>query len=102
MEIKELYEKISNIAFATRRGVENTSTPNRYIEQAKNILYNNMDAIEEALKKAVKMEKDVAVLTLELDDAERELTEIKKAQETAAPKKTTAKKKALKSAVDNE
>ena len=46
MNYKELYEKIRDMAFTVRNGINNTSTPLRFVEQAKNILYNNMDAIE--------------------------------------------------------
>ena len=48
------------------------------------ILFNNLDAIESALKYAADAEKQIKVLELELADAERELDE--------ATKKTTHKK----------
>ena len=86
MGYKELYEKIRDMAFTVRHGINNTSTPLRFVEQAKNILYNNMDDIEKALKFAAEAGKKIQVLELELNDAERELDE--------ATKKTTQKKKA--------
>ena len=85
-DLKELYEKIRDIAFSTRRAIENTATPGRHIDIAKNVLYNNMDAIEYALKYAAEAEKKIKVLELELSDAERELDEM--------TKKTTPRKKA--------
>ena len=64
-----LYEKIRDMAFNVRRGIESTAVPMRYVEQAKNILYNNMDDIEVALKFASEASKQIQVLELELDDA---------------------------------
>lgn len=90
MNYKELYEKIRDMAFTVRNGINNTSTPLRFVEQAKNILYNNMDAIEGALKFAAEAGQKIQVLELELDDAERELDEL--------TKKTTQKKKATQKA----
>lgn len=85
-----LYEKIRDIAFVTRNAVANTSAPGRYVDRAKNVLYNNMDDIESALKFAAEAGKQIALLELELNDAERELDEI--------TKKTAPKKKATKPA----
>ena len=81
---KELYEKIRDVAFTTRRALANTAAPASHIERAKNVLYNNMDAIEDALKYASEAEKQIQLLEVELADAERELDE--------ATKKTTKKK----------
>lgn len=86
MGYTELYEKIRDMAFNTRRGIENTVNPMSFVEQAKNILYNNMDDIEAALKFASEASKQIELLELELNDAERELDEM--------TKKTTQKKKA--------
>ena len=85
MDYKKLYEKIRDVAFNTRKGIENTAAPLRFVEQAKNVLYNNMDDIEAALKFASEAAKQIEVLELELADAERELDQ--------AEKKTTQKKK---------
>lgn len=85
MNYKELYEKIRDMAFTTRKGLANSAARGRLIEQAKNILYNNMDAIEGALAFAAEAVKQIQVLELELADAERELDELSK--------KTTHKKK---------
>lgn len=84
-DYKELYEKIRDMAFAVRNGIANTAVPMRFVEQAKNILYNNMDGIEAALKFAADAQDQIKVLELELSDAERELDEL--------TKKTTNKKK---------
>ena len=84
MGYTELYEKIRDMAFNTRRGIENTVNPRSFVEQAKNILYNNMDDIEAALKFASEASKKIAVLELELDDAERELDQLTK---KTAPRK---------------
>lgn len=84
-DYKELYEKIRDMAFAVRNGIANTAVPMRFVEQAKNVLYNNMDGIEAALKFAADAQDQIKVLELELSDAERELDEL--------TKKTTTKKK---------
>lgn len=84
-DYKELYEKIRDMAFAVRNGIANTAAPMRFVEQAKNVLYNNMDGIEAALKFAADAQDQIKVLELELSDAERELDEL--------TKKTTTKKK---------
>lgn len=87
MEIKGLYEKISEQNFTLKRVLGNSSAPGATIEQTKNILYNNIDAIEEALKYAVEAEKNIQVLEVELQNAEDELDALSKA------KKATGKKK---------
>lgn len=88
MEYQELYEKIRDVAFETRNAVANTAAPGRYVERAKNILYNNMDAIEDALKYAAEASKKIQILELELDDAERELDELTKKTTHKTSKKT--------------
>ena len=88
MEIKGLYEKISNQNFTLKRVIGNSAAPGAVIEQTKNVLYNNIDAIEEALKYAADAEGQIRVLEQELDDAEREIDEL-----TKAGKKATGKKK---------
>lgn len=85
MDKKALYEKIRDMALTVRHGVANTAVPLRFVEQAKNILYNNMDEIEEALKYAASAEDEIKLLEIELADAEREIDEL--------TQKTTAKKK---------
>ena len=87
MDYQGLYEKIRDMAFGVRRGIENTSVPMRFVEQAKNILYNNMDDIEAALKFASEASKKIEVLEVELADAERELDELTKATTSKAKKK---------------
>ena len=77
MDVKVLYEKISEQNFRLKRVLGNTSAPGGMIEQTKNVLYNNIDAIEEELKYASDAEKQSKVLELELSDAERELDEMK-------------------------
>lgn len=90
MNYQELYEKIRDLAFSTRRALGNTAVPGPHIERAKNVLYNNMDAIEQALKFAAEAKKDIDLLEVELADAEREIDELKK------PKTTQKTKKAVK------
>lgn len=87
MEIKGLYEKISEQNFTLKRVLGNSAAPGAIIEQTKNILYNNIDAIEEVLKYAVDAEKNIQVLEVELQNAEDELDALSKA------KKATGKKK---------
>ena len=84
MTYKETYEKIREMAFTTRKGLANSAVRSRLIDQAKNILYNNLDDIEAALKFASEAEKQIQILELELKDAERELDELTK---KTAPKK---------------
>lgn len=88
MDIKALYEKISEQNFRLKRVLGNSVAPGSMIEQTKNILYNNINDIEVALKYASEASKKIEILELELNDAERELDELNKAK-----KKTTAKKK---------
>ena len=94
MDIKGLYEKLSEQHFNMRRGIANSVNHAAYYEQSKNILLNNFDAIVEALRFAADAESKVKVLELELSDAERELDE-KDAQikELTEAKTTTGKKK---------
>ena len=84
MSRKELYEKIRDNSFNMRKAISNTAVHTPYIERMKNVLYNNLSEIEDALKYAAEAEKQIQVLELELADAERELDE--------ATKKTTQKK----------
>jgi len=94
MDIKGLYEKLSEQQFNMRRGIANSVNHAQFYDQTKNILLNNFDDIVEALKFATEAEAKMKVLELELNDAERELDE-KDAQikELTAGKATTSKKK---------
>ena len=83
-EIKSLYEKIRDNSFSMRRGMSNSVAHGPLVERMKNILYNNLPEIEEALKFAADAAQQIEVLEVELADAERELDE--------ATKKTTQKK----------
>jgi hypothetical protein len=87
MELKELYEKIRSQNFNMRKGISNSVNHTPFIEQTKNVLFNNTDAIEEALKYAVEAEQKIKVLEVELNDAEAEIDEL------TAKTKTTAKNK---------
>lgn len=89
IDYQELYEKIRDIAFSTRRALSNTAAPMGHVERAKNMLYNNMDAIEEALKFAAGAQKEIQLLEVELADAEREIDEL-----SSKPKTTRKNKKA--------
>ena len=99
MEIKELREKLSDQAFKLKKARANGTMVMQETERMKNLLVNNCDAIIEVLTRAEKLEQEVAILNMELDDAERELDEAKgkKPAETEdvakVVKKTTAKKK---------
>lgn len=84
---QELYEKIRDLAFSTRRALGNTAVPTPHIDRAKNILYNNMDAIEQGLKFAAEAEKEIKLLEVELADAEREIDELSKSKTTQKTKK---------------
>lgn len=90
MDIKELREKLSEQAFKLKKARANGTMVMQETERMKNLLVNNCDAIVEALMRVEKLEQEIAVLNMELDDAERELDEAKK---NASAKKTTAKKK---------
>ena len=87
MDIKAIYGKISEQNFRLKRVLENSSAPGSTIEQTKNILYNNIDEIEAALKYAAEAEKKIQVLELELSDAEREIDELSKPTKKATTKK---------------
>lgn len=91
MDYKGLYEKIRDMAFNVRKGINNTAVPMRYVEQAKNVLYNNMDDIEAALKYASDAEHQIKVLELELADAEREIDDLTKKATPSGKKKGNAK-----------
>lgn len=90
MEIKELREKLSEQAFKLKKARANGTMVMQETERMKNLLVNNCDAIIDVLTRVEKLEQEIAVLNMELDDAERELDEAKK---DASAKKTTAKKK---------
>lgn len=87
----DIYEKVRDTAFETRRGISNSSNPMSYVERAKNVLYNNMQAIEDGLKFAAGAEKQIQILELELADAEREIDELTKPKTTQKNKKAPAK-----------
>jgi len=93
MDIKGLYQKISEQNFRLKRVLGNTNAPGATIEQTKNVLYNNAAAIEEALAYAADAEKKMHVLEVELADAERELDEKDKLIKELSGKKTTKSKK---------
>ena len=73
--MKELYEKIRDAAFTCRKNQANGIMVARQVETMKNILYNNLDEIEKALEYASKAAQEINVLTVELQDAESELSE---------------------------
>ena len=74
-DMKELYEKIRDAAFTCRKNQANGIMVARQVETMKNILYNNLDGIEKALEYASKAAQEIKVLTVELQDAESELSE---------------------------
>lgn len=114
MEIKELREKLSEQAFKLKKARANGTTVMQETERMKNLLVNNCDAIVEALTRVEKLEQEIAVLNMELDDAERELDEAKGKKYAGMPgdvvaikpvkieKKTTTKKKTTSSAEADE
>lgn len=75
MEIKELYEKIREQLFRVESARSKGMMVNAEIDREKNILYNNAEAIRDALAFAVDAEKKIRVLETEIDDADRELKE---------------------------
>ena len=98
--INELYKKIREQNFQLRRARDNGVSQGPIVEQTKNILLNNIDDIENAIKVAADSADKISLLEMELDDAERELDEkdaaIKELQaqlENPTGKKTTAKKR---------
>lgn len=99
MDIKALSKKISEHAFAYRKAINNGARVSDQIAVTKNVLYNNFEEIEEALKYAAEAEAKIQLLELELNDAERELDE-KEKELKAAEKKTTSKKKAAEVTVE--
>lgn len=88
----ELYEKIRDEAFSMRKRMSNTQNHASLIERMKNILYHNLDDIENALRYAAAAAKQIELLEVELADAERELDEL--------TKKTTHKKQKADKAED--
>lgn len=91
METKELIEKLNEQEFKLKKARANGVMVMQETERMKNLLVNNCDAIIDVLTRAEKLEQEVAVLNMELDDAERELDEAKKGAEV----KKTAKNKAV-------
>lgn len=83
--INALYEEIQEAAFNFRKAMSNGIRPQYQVETMKNILFNNLDGIEAALKYASEASTKIVILETELDDAEREIDEL--------TKKTTGKKK---------
>ena len=100
MDIKAIYEKISEQHFRLKRGLANSVNHSLYIEQTKNVLYNNLKEIEEALEYAANAEQKIQILELELNDAERELDEKDKQIKEFAADKTTHKNKKAAGDVD--
>ena len=100
MDIKALYDKIHEQAFNLRRGLSNSVNHAAFITQTKNVLYNNLDAIEEALKFAEDAERQIKILEIELNDAERELDEKDQQIKELTAEKTTPKKKKAAGAAD--
>ena len=98
MEIKELYEKISDQAFSLRRALANTANFAPHVERMKNILYNHLGEIEEALKFAAEAEKKIKVLEVEIESADAELKE--KDDEIRALREAKPKGKAKKADVE--
>lgn len=73
MEINALYDEIRDQAFRLHRAIGNVANSRPYVEQTKNILYNRLNEIEEALKFAAEAEKQIKVLTVEIESADDEL-----------------------------
>ena len=96
MDIKKLYEKLSEQQFNMRRGIANSVNHAQFYEQTKNVLLNNFDDIVEALKFAADAEGKMKVLELELNDAERELDEKEAQIKELTASKTTKKKSGAK------
>lgn len=93
MDIKALSEKLSEHQFEHNAALNNGARISEQTAITKNILYNNFDAIVEALKYAADVEGKIKLLELELNDAERELDEKdKRIRELSAAKKTTGKR----------
>lgn len=88
--VNELRKKIDGQVFQYKHAVSNGIMVNRVLEQTKNVLFNNMDEIAEALKLAEDAEKRIAELQANVDFAEAELRdmddEIKKLRNAAASK----------------
>lgn len=93
MTIKELNEKIKSEAFTMRRGVENTNNPTSFYERMKNILLNNLPDIESALEFAAEAGDKISALETMLDDADQEITELRKQMTTQANNNTCKKGK---------
>ena len=61
-KFSKLYNEIRDVLFTVRNGIANTAVPQRFVEMAKNVLFNNMDDIEAALKFASEASKQIEVL----------------------------------------
>lgn len=73
MDYVKLYEAVRDEAFAYRRAVGNVAFPAPYMERMKNTLFNHLDEIEAALKFASEAQKQIDVLTVEIESADAEL-----------------------------
>lgn len=74
--MKELYNKIEEQLFRMNKAIANGFMVNQEKERMQNVLFNNAQEICDALKQATEMEEKIAVLELELNDAEAELAEL--------------------------
>lgn len=92
MDRKELYEKIRSIAEKVKLTMGG-SNQLRHIEQAKNILFNNIDDIVQALQFSMDEEQQLKTLNVVADDQEREIDELqqKNIELTAQVEELTAK-----------
>ena len=61
-------------------------------EQMKNIGFNYFDRLLEIAKKSKSAQEQISMLTLALEDSDRELAELKAKAKTAKPKKPAAEK----------
>ena len=99
-EFKTLKDKLEEQQFRLRRMLGNTAAPGPVIDQTKNILYNNFDAIVQAVTYAVKAEEEIAILEQELRDAESDIDERDQTIKNLKAAKATGKKKATSEETD--
>lgn len=78
MGMKEMIKEVQDQAFRMKLAESNGIMVREEKERTKNILYNNMELILEALAMADEADEKIQVLELQLDDSDKELAELEK------------------------
>lgn len=78
MDIKKIITEIENQQMKIRKAKATGVNLNNERERMKNILFAHTDEILEALAMADESEEKIKILNLQLDDSERDLSEVEK------------------------